>query len=116
MGRKPAVLAGPFDPPRKRGRPAKTLEGRENQLIALAYDVAEEQMRQGIASSQVITEFLKRGSTKDQLEKERLRQEVSLTEAKIEAMKSAQTTEELYSKALDAMRTYTGISTELYEE
>jgi hypothetical protein len=102
-------------PQKKRGRPAKTLEARENQLIALAMDVAEEQMRNGTASSQIITEFIRRGSSKDQLEKERLRHEVTMIEAKVEAIKSTKTTEELYGKALDAMRAYTGSSMEDYE-
>lgn len=92
--------------------PAKTLEARENQLIALAFDTAESQMRNGTARSQVITEFLKRGSTKAQLELEHLRHENELLKAKTEALKSAKTTEELYGNALDAMRRYTGSSLE----
>jgi len=103
-------------PARKRGRPAKTLEARENQLIALAMDVAEEQMRNGTASSQILTEFIRRGSSKDQLEKERLRHEVTMIEAKVEAIKSMKTTEELYAKALEAMRSYTGTPGEVYED
>jgi hypothetical protein len=94
--------------PSPRRAPAKTLEARENQLIALAYDVAEDQMRKGTARSQVITEFLKRGSTKERLEKEILAEQKILLSAKTKALESQQTSEELYKKALSAMRKYTG--------
>lgn len=89
-----------------RRRPATTPEARENQLIALAYDQAEEQMRNGTASSQVISQFLKLGSSREKLEQERLRKENELLEAKAEAMASAKRVEELYATALEAMRSY----------
>src|ERR1700761_5970128 len=88
--------------------PATTLESRENQVIAAAYDLAERQILEGKASSQVITHFLKLGSTREQLEKERLQQENLLTAAKIESLQSAKRMEELYNKALSAMKTYAG--------
>lgn len=91
-----------------RGRPASTPEGHENKLISLALDVAEKQMREGTASSQVITHFLKLGSTREKLEQERLRGENLLLAAKAEAMASMKNIEELYGKALDAMRSYQG--------
>lgn len=97
-------------PPRR--APAKSLEARENQLISLAFDEAERQMRAGTASSQIITEFVKRGSTKERLEKEILEEQKSLLNAKTDAIKSAKTVEELYSNALDAMRKYTGNTSE----
>ena len=100
----------------KRGRPAKTIEGRENQLIALAYDVAEEQLRTRTASSQIITELMRRGSTKEQLEKERLQEENELLKAKVESLKSAATTAELYENAMSAFRSYSGMSVEVYED
>ena len=88
--------------------PATTPDGRERQLIAAAYDLAEEQIRSGTATAQVITHFLKLGSTREFLEQERLRHENELLEAKREAIASAQRVEELYKTALDAMRTYAG--------
>lgn len=87
---------------------AVTPEARENQLIALAIDLAEQQLRDGTASSQVITHYLKLGSTKDRLEKEILAKQKDLLEAKTEAIKSQQRVEELYSNALQAMRIYSG--------
>jgi len=88
--------------------PATTPEGRENQLIAMAVDLVENQLRAGTASAQVITHYLKLGSTREKLEQERLANENELTKAKIEALKSAQRVEELYETALNAMRSYAG--------
>ena len=88
--------------------PATTPEARENQLIAAAVDLAEKQIREGTASSQVISHYLKLGSSREKLEQERLAQENELLEAKREAMASAQRVEELYRSALDAMRSYAG--------
>ena len=89
-------------------RPALTPEARENQMIALAVNLAEKQLQEGTASSQVITHFLKLGSTKERLEKEKLEEENKLLRAKTENLKSAKKVEELYSEALDAMRRYSG--------
>ena len=95
------------DTPRKL-RPALTPEARESQLVSLAVDLAEKQLMEGTASSQVITHYLKLGSTKERLEKEKLINENELLKAKAELMQSAKRTEELYLKALDAMRSYRG--------
>ena len=92
----------------KKMRPALSPEARENQMISLAMDLAEQQIRDGTASSQLITEFVKRGSTKARLEKEILEEQKGLIEAKIQAMQSAQRIEELYAKAMDAFRSYSG--------
>ena len=94
----------------KKMRPALTPEARENQLISLAVDLAEQQLRDGTASSQVITHYLKLGSTKERIEKEILEQQKMLIEAKTQSLQSAQRIEELYTKALDAMRDYSGNS------
>lgn len=93
---------------RKRMRPAETPEARENQMIALAIDLAEQQLRDGTASSQVITHFLKLGSTRDRLEQEKIRRENELLRTKKETLESAQHVEELYANAIEAMRRYTG--------
>lgn len=89
-------------------RPALTPEARENQLVALAVDLAERQLIDGTASSQVITHYLKIGSTKEKIEKEILEKEKVLIEAKTQALQSTKTIEELYKNALDAMRNYSG--------
>lgn len=91
-----------------RRRRATTPEGRENQLVSDAIDLAEQQIRNGTASSQVITHFLKLGSTRERLEQQRLEHDNELTRVKIEALESQKRVEELYIEALEAMRSYSG--------
>lgn len=90
--------------------PAATPEAREQQLIAAAFDLAEQQIYEGTATSQVLTQFLKLGSTRERLEQERLRNENELLKAKVESLSSGARVEELYREALVAMRTYQGSS------
>lgn len=94
--------------PRRRRPPATTIESRENQLIAMAFDLAEKQISAGTASSQVITHYLKLGTTREKLEQEKIARENALLKAKEEALGSAQRVEELYSEALNAMKAYSG--------
>lgn len=89
-------------------RPALTPEARENQLISLAVDLAEKQLREGTASSQVITHYLKLGSSKERIEKEILEKQKELITAKTESIQSSSKIEELYARALDAMSLYSG--------
>jgi uncharacterized protein YcaQ len=89
-------------------RPATTPEARERQLIAQAVDLASRQLADGTASAQVITHYLKLGSSREQLEQQRLAEEVGLLRVKAEAMESAKRVEELYGQALNAMRQYGG--------
>lgn len=91
-----------------RRRPATTPEAREDEMVSLAHDLAEEQIRNGTASSQVLTHFLKLGSTRERLEQQRLEHENELTRVKIEAIESQKRVEELYMEALTAMRSYAG--------
>lgn len=98
------------------GRPAMSPEARENQMIAYAVDLAEKQLREGTASSQVITHYLKLGSSKERLEREKLERENELLRAKAESLQSAQRSEEVYKEALKAMRTYSGQITDEDEE
>lgn len=94
--------------PRRSRRPALTPEARENQMISLAVDLAERQLEEGTASSQVITHFLKLGSSKERLEREKLEEENKLLRAKTESLQSQKRVEELYAEALTAMRRYSG--------
>ncbi len=94
----------------KKIKPALTPEAEENQMIALAVDLAKQQLLDGTASSQVITHFLKLGSSKEKLEAEKMKKENELMQAKIENLQAAKHTEELYQNALDAMRRYSGNS------
>ena len=92
----------------KSRRPAMTPDSRENQLINMAVDLAERQLEEGTASSQVITHFLKLGSSKERLEREKLEEENKLLRAKTESLQSQKRVEELYTEALAAMRRYNG--------
>lgn len=92
----------------KNTRPFMTPEGQENHLISLANDLVEQRLRDGTASSQEVTHFLKLGSVKERLEREKLIEENTLLRAKTEQLKSQKRVEELYSEALSAMRRYAG--------
>ena len=96
------------EPRKTRRPPAKTLEARENQLISAAYDLAEQQISEGKASSQVLTHFLKLGTTREQLEQERLKRENILLEAKVGQIASVDRMETLAEEAIKAMRGYKG--------
>ena len=89
--------------------PALSTEARENEMINLAIDRAEQQLRDGTASAQVIVHYLKLGSSKEKLENEKLKTEIDQMKAKIEQLKSAARIEELYSDALAAMKEYKGM-------
>lgn len=92
----------------KKNRIATSPEARENQLIALAVDLAEQQLRDGTASSQVISHFLKMASTKEKIEREILEKQKDLIAAKTENLHSAQRIEELYENAMNALKGYKG--------
>lgn len=88
--------------------PATDPEARENQLIRLAMDRIEERILNGTATAAELLEMAKRGSIRNQLEKEKLRKENLLLDAKTDAIKSGARTEELYAQAIEAMRIYSG--------
>lgn len=87
---------------------ARSPETREQQMIALAVDAAEKQLREGKASSQVICHYLKLGSTRERQEREKAEEEIKLLKAKTESIKAAQHLDEVYAEAIKAMKTYTG--------
>lgn len=90
----------------------KTPEGREQQLVSLAVDLAERQIREGRVSAQVLTHYLKLGSSREQLEQERIRHENELSEVKKQALEAQERMEETYKQALLSMRQYQGIAEE----
>ena len=90
------------------GPPARNLENRENQLIEMAYSVAEERLINGTASAQEIVHFLKMGTAKAQLEKKKLEAETELLESKKDAVDSAKRSEETYQAAIEAFKNYSG--------
>lgn len=90
----------------RKQRPAITIEERENQLIALAVDLAEQKLLDGTASNQLIVHYLKLGSTKERLEREMMEEQKKLLKAKTDAIKSEEKKEELYANAIAAMSSY----------
>lgn len=92
---------------RKR-RPAITPEGRENQLVSLAFDLVEQRLLDGTASSQETTHFLKLGTEKARLEREKLKAENELLIAKKEDIQNNKDMKILYADAIKAMRRYSG--------
>ena len=92
----------------KRRPPARTAEGRELEMTSLAMDLAEEQLRNGTATSQVITHFLKLGTIKEQHELQKVQLENELLKTKKAAMESAQNVEAMYEEAIKAFRGYAG--------
>ncbi len=97
---------------RKQNPPATTPQQRESQLVALAMDLAEKQLRDGTASSQVIAHYLKLGSETTNYERELLKANVKLATAKTESLHNQQVSEALFGEALKAMKTYSGETNE----
>ena len=93
---------------RRRRPPARTPEAREMELANAAYDLAERQISDGTASSQVITHFLKAASTRERLEKQRIEHEIEMAEVKMDNLRAQTRVEELYVGAIEAMRSYSG--------
>lgn len=109
----PRIKKNPEPKKVRKRAPARTLVARENQLISLAVDLAERQLTDGTASSQVITHYLKLGTTRERLEKLKLEKENALLAAKTESLRSEKTMAELYEGAIRAMRSYTGQDTSI---
>lgn len=99
--------SSPDEVPSRR-RMASTPEARETQMIELADQLAEKQLREGKASSQVMTHYLKLGTSRERLELEKMQLEKELLQAKTEAIRNQARTEELFVKAIEAMRSYQG--------
>lgn len=78
-------------------------------MISLAFDLAEKQLADGTASATVITHYLKLATAKEVLERQKLELEGKLLHARAESMTAAQASEEIYSKAIEAMRQYSGV-------
>lgn len=91
-----------------RSRPARGIEKREQQLIAKAVDLAERQLEEGTASAQVITHYLKLGTTREQLEKEKLRKENELLRAKTESIDAGRRDDDFYERVMHAIQRYSG--------
>jgi len=93
----------------RKTKPAESVEARENQLINLAVSLAEQQLKDGTASAQVISHYLKLGSTTNKIEKEILSSQKELMIAKTEALKDNKHLSSIYEEAIMAMKSYNGL-------
>jgi hypothetical protein len=91
----------------KGARPMSTTDGREQQLIALAVNLAEKQLRDGTASPSVINHYLKMASSRETLEREILEKQSKLIDAKAQNIVKEKEQEEMAKRALEAMKNYT---------
>lgn len=88
---------------------ASTPEGRENEMIMLAYQEVERRIRDHTATSQELCHFLKMGSEKERLEREKLEVEMELQRVRADSIESGKHMEELYNNAIAAMKFYSGV-------
>ena len=102
------IINVPDDQPKIKSPPVMTDEAREKQLCSLALDLVEQRLRNGTASSQETTHFLKLASSQSRLEREILTEQKKLVVAKTSAIESQERIDELYAKAIQAMRRYSG--------
>lgn len=93
-----------------------TDQGRESFLVNLALDIVEQQLLEGTASSQVLTHFLKLGTQKYKLENEKLKSDLEVAQAKIKDYENREDTKQLLETALDAFKSYVGLSSKEVED
>lgn len=113
MGRRKATPSSGVKP---KSRPATTPEARENQLISLAYDLVEQRLLDGTATSQETTSLIRLGTSRARLEAEKLKKETELLRAKADAVEAARHADEMYLKAIEAMKVYTGAAEEVEDD
>lgn len=106
--RKKNPIAEPDMQAERRSSTPLSQEARENMIISLAFDLAEQRLRDGTATGQEVTYWLRYGSQRDKLEREMMEQKAELLKAKTDAIKAAEKTELLYADAIRAFRAYAG--------
>ena len=87
-------------------RKPRTAEGMEKLVAGMAYDYVMWKIANGTATSQETVEAMRWGSTKARLERRILKKQERLLKAKTEALIAAKNDEELYTKAMEAMKSY----------
>ncbi len=88
--------------------PARTPEEFEKRCINLAEQQAEEMLAEGKAPTQVLLHYLKLGTSKAELEKEKLEHETKLLSAKTEALETTKETVEAYQELINVFKGYSG--------
>lgn len=94
--------------PKKSQTPAKNPGNRNKQLQKLSMDEAEKRIRNGTASSQLLITFLNQTTDKYLMEIKRLKSDLSVANAKIKQLESQTDGNELYQKAIEAFKRYSG--------
>lgn len=93
-------------------RPATTPEAQEMRMMSLAINLAEQQLVDGTASTQIISRYLQMASSREKAEMEKLRLENELLKAKTEQLGSQAQSADLAAEAINAFRKYAGQSGE----
>jgi hypothetical protein len=83
-----------------------SVEGMEAALVIEAYKLVGEQIRKKTVSSQVLTHFLKTSSSRDILEKKKLKGEISLLDAKVDSIKATKDSKAMYEAAIESLKKY----------
>lgn len=83
-----------------------TAEEAEDELVYLATSLARQRLIDGTASNQLIAEVIKLGTSKERLQREKLKKENELLRAKTEAIQSQKNTEAFQARVLKALHTY----------
>lgn len=104
------------DPRYERRPPARTPQGRENELVALAYEQAELELREGKASQAVLVHLLRIGSEREKQERLKLEAEIALANRKIQEQDASSDVKRLLEEAVDSMRVYRGEQRREYED
>lgn len=105
----------PEESGKPRSRPATSPEAQENRMISLAVDLAEKQLAEGTAATPVVVHYLKLATVREASEREKLKLENELLKARTDQIGSQANSEAMYSEALAAMRSYSGITEEIID-
>ena len=103
-------------PTESREPPSLTVEGRFDQLVNLAVDLAEERLRDKSASNQLISEIIRYGSQKEKLTREKIQMETQMLAAKADALRAQETSAQLLQDAMRAMTEYSPSRDEFEED
>lgn len=93
---------------RRKSKINTSSESREKVLIELAMDAVEERIRSGKASASEYVHFLKLGTEQAKLEREKLRQENKLLEAKTQSIEQSAEIRTMIDEAMKALSVYRG--------
>lgn len=91
---------------------ASTPEGRENELVDMAYNEVARRIANHQATSAELVHFLKMGSEKERLERAKLEAEMELQRAKTVAIEEGRSMEAIAKEAMDAFKRYSGVEEE----